>query len=40
MAKKHLHMKVLAIGDGYNDQLMLSSAHVGIRIKHTPIEST
>ena len=38
MAKKDLKMKVLAIGDGYNDQLMLQAADVGFRINHEPIQ--
>jgi len=32
MAKKYLQMKVLAIGDGYNDTQMLTASDVGVRI--------
>ena len=39
IAKKHLKMKVLAIGDGYNDTLMLQAAHVGIRINNDEADS-
>lgn len=35
MAKKDLKLEVLAIGDGYNDQLMLQAADVGIRINNS-----
>ena len=33
MAKKYLKLKVLGIGDGYNDTLMLQAADVGFRIR-------
>jgi len=33
MAKKHLKLKVLGIGDGYNDTLMLQASDVGFRIR-------
>lgn len=32
LAKNHLKMKVMAIGDGYNDTQMLQAADCGIRI--------
>lgn len=32
LAKSHLNMKVMAIGDGYNDTQMLQAADCGIRI--------
>ena len=36
MAKRFLNYKVLGIGDGYNDTLMLQAADVGFRIRTDP----
>lgn len=40
MAKRDLKLEVLAIGDGYNDQLMLQAADVGIRINQSELIET
>lgn len=37
MAKRDLKLEVLAVGDGYNDQLMLQSADVGIKLNHSEL---